>query len=486
MSNIDENFLWGAASAANQCEGAWNVDGKSPSIADCMTVGKLNQPRKITPVIDESKELYPSHRAVDFFHRYKEDIDLMAGMGLKAFRMSINCTRILPDFDSEPNEAGLAYYEDIFRTLKSKGIEPVVTLCHNDLPLKFTLDFNGWADRRTVDYFVRYSEVVLTRYRGLVKYWLLFNEINLMTLRTGNWLHGAILNPGTTNFDNQVDDEQIRYQALHHLFVAAAKVVTLGHKIDPEYRFGNMISASLYYPLTPDPDDVLYVQQQTQMETYFCADVQVFGKYPYYAKHFLKEKGIEIAMEPDDEEALRLGTVDFLSFSYYSSNCMTKDTNGEDKEMASGNFTSGNKNPYLKMTEWNFEIDPVGFRIILNRLYDRYHLPLFVVENGLGARDVAEDDGKGGLKIEDDYRIDYLRDHIRELLKAIDDGVEVMGYLPWTAMDLVSLGTGEFRKRYGFIYVDCDDQGRGSLDRYPKKSYYWYRKVIASNGKNLD
>ena len=289
LKKFPQGFLWGAAMAANQCEGAWDVDGKSPSIADCITMGSLNEARKITLDIDETKYRYPSHRAVDFYHRYKEDIALMAEMGFKTFRMSINCTRIYPNGDeAEPNEAGLAFYEDIFRELKKYGIEPLVTLCHNDMPLAFTKKFNGWADRRMVDYFLKFCKAVFERYKGLVKYWLMFNEINIMAKPTGNWHHAGICNPGTTDFSNQVDDEALRYQALHHLFVASAKAVKLGKAIDKEFQFGTMITSFLYYPYTCSPDDIFYAYEQSQIHGYFCADVQIKGEYPYYMKRYFE------------------------------------------------------------------------------------------------------------------------------------------------------------------------------------------------------
>lgn len=484
LKKFPQGFLWGAATAANQCEGAWDVDGKSPSIADCITMGSLHEARKITLDIDETKYRYPSHRAVDFYHRYKEDIALMAEMGFKTFRMSINCTRIYPTGDeTKPNEAGLAFYEDIFRELKKYGIEPLVTLCHNDMPLAFTKEFNGWADRRMVDYFLKFCKAVFERYRGLVKYWLMFNEINIMAKPTGNWHHAGICNPGTTDFSNQVDDEGLRYQALHHLFVASAKAVKLGKAIDKEFQFGTMITSFLYYPYTCSPDDIFYAYEQSQIQGYFCADVQIKGEYPYYMKRYFERKNIHLKMEADDLKEIREGVVDFLSFSYYGSNCVTLQ---EHKEELMGNMAKGVRNPYLEITQWKWGIDAKGLRYNLNCFYDRYHVPMFIVENGLGAEDKLVPDGNGSYTVEDDYRIEYLRRHIEAMREAIDDGCEVMGYTTWSAFDIVSLGTGEFKKRYGFIYVDCNDQGEGPLDRYKKKSFYWYKKVIASNGEDLD
>ncbi len=478
------HFLWGAATAANQCEGAWLEDGKSPSIADCLTSGSIHEPRKITLDIDETKYHYPSHQAVDFYHRYKEDIALCAKMGLKVFRMSINCTRIYPTEDTtKPNEKGLQFYENVFKELKKYNIEPLVTLCHNDLPLSFVSKFNGWKDRRCIDYFVTYCKTVLERYKGLVKYWLLFNEINCMIRRTGNWHHAGILNEGTTNFANQVDDINARYQALHHLFVAGARVVILGKKMDPEYQFGTMINYATVYPLTCDPKDVLATQERDLLHNCFCGDVRVFGKYPYYALRYFERENIQLQITKQDLDEIKQGTVDFYTFSYYNTNCHTVK---KDVSMVSGNNFGGAKNPYLKENQWNWPIDSIGLRYTLNRIYDRYHIPIFITENGLGIADTVIKDKEGHLIIDDNERIDYLKEHIEQMHLAIDDGVDVFGYTAWTVFDLVSLGTGEFKKRYGFIYVDCNDQGEGSLNRYPKKSFYWYQKVIQSNGENLD
>ena len=324
---------------------------------------------------------------------------------------------------------------------------------------------------------------MFTRYRGLVRYWLMFNEINIMTKPTGNWHHAGICHEGTTDFGNQVDVPQDRYQALHHLFVASARAVKLGKSIDPSYQFGTMVTSFLYYPYTCSPDDIFYAYEQTQIQGYFCTDVQIKGEYPYYMQRYFERNGIRLAMEPDDLKEIKEGAVDFLSFSYYGSNCLTVQ---ETKEELLGNMSKGVRNPYLEITQWNWGIDAKGLRYSLNCFYDRYHVPLMVVENGLGAEDHPVRTADGGLTVEDDYRIEYLKRHIQEMRLAIDDGVELLGYTTWSAMDIVSLGTGEFKKRYGFIYVDCDDKGEGTLDRYRKKSFYWYKKVIETNGECLE
>lgn len=478
LKAFPQDFLWGAASAANQCEGAWNVEGKGVSISDVMTSGTHKSPRRITPTIDESKYFYPSHEAVDFYHRYKEDIALCAEMGFKIFRMSINWTRIFPQGnETVPNEAGLAFYDKVFAELKKYNIEPLVTIYHNENPFYLTGLCNGWQDRRCIDYYMNFCQVLFERYKDVVKYWIPFNEINCLTTKLGNWNHAGILHPGTEFFTDQVDEPSARFAALHHQFVASARAVKLGKSINPNFRFGTMICHITVYPLTCDPEDILLTQQEDMLRNCFSGDVQVKGIYPYYIRRYFERNGISFEITQQDLQDIKEGTVDFYSFSYYMSNCITGQKNAA---QVSGNVMGGAKNPYLKATEWDWQIDPKGLRYTLNRVYDRYQVPIMVTENGLGARDVVEDG-----KIHDDYRIDYLRQHIEQMRLAIDDGVNLIGYTPWSTMDLVSVSTGEMAKRYGFIYVDRDDAGNGTQNRLKKDSFYWYQKVISSNGENL-
>jgi len=478
LKPFPQDFLWGAASAANQCEGAWNVEGKGVSISDVMTSGTHKSPRRITPTIDESKYFYPSHEAVDFYHRYKEDIALCAEMGFKIFRMSINWTRIFPQGnEAVPNEAGLAFYDKVFAELKKYNIEPLVTIYHNENPFYLTGFCNGWQDRRCIDYYMNFCQVLFERYKDVVKYWIPFNEINCLTTKLGNWNHAGILHPGTAFFTDQVDEPSARFAALHHQFVASARAVKLGKSINPNFRFGTMICHITVYPLTCDPEDILLTQQEDMLRNCFSGDVQVKGIYPYYIRRYFERNHISFEITQQDLQDIREGTVDFYSFSYYMSNCITGQKNAA---QVSGNVMGGAKNPYLKATEWDWQIDPKGLRYTLNRVYDRYQVPIMVTENGLGARDVVEDG-----KIHDDYRIDYLRQHIEQMRLAIDDGVDLIGYTPWSTMDLVSVSTGEMAKRYGFIYVDRDDAGNGTQNRLKKDSFYWYQKVISSNGENL-
>jgi 6-phospho-beta-glucosidase len=479
-NKFPKKFLWGGATAANQFEGGYNEGGKGLSIADVLTAGSHILPRRITPTIEDGV-YYPNHEAVDFYHRYKEDIKLMAEMGFKAFRMSIAWSRIFPNGDdSEPNEEGLKFYDNVFAELKKYNIEPIVTISHYETPLNLAIKYNGWANRNLVDFYVRYCDVIFRRYKDIVKYWLTFNEINALTMPWGTFMAGAIMPKGYGEIsNNELDNEQIRYQALHHQFIASAKAVKLGHEINKDFKIGCMIAYMCFYPLTCNPDDVLLAQQKDNLHNFLCSDVQVRGEYPGFAKRYFKEKNININMQENDEQILKEGTVDFYTFSYYMSNCVSADKN---QEKIGGNISLGIKNPYLKSSDWGWQIDPKGLRWTLNNIYYRYQIPIMVVENGLGAVDKVEADGT----INDDYRIDYLREHIKQMKEAILDGVDLIGYTTWGCIDLVSAGTGEMKKRYGFIYVDRDDEGRGTLNRMKKKSFYWYKKVIETNGEDLE
>jgi 6-phospho-beta-glucosidase len=473
MNNFKEGFLWGGATAANQFEGGWNAGGKGPSTADMMTGGTHTTPRRITPELEEGT-YYPSHEAIDFYGHYKEDIKMFGEMGFKTFRMSINWSRIFPNGDDlEPSEEGLKFYDNVFDELKKNNIEPLVTISHYETPFGLTKKYNGWASREVIDCYVRYCETIFKRYKNKVKYWLTFNEINCLTIPFGAFMAGGILVKEGENSD------QLRFQALHHQFVASAKAVKLGHEINKDFKIGCMIAYMTFYPYTCNPDDMLLAQQKDQIQNGLCGDVQVRGYYPGFAKRYFEDNNIKINMEKDDEKILKEGCVDFYSFSYYMSNAISTDPNHQD---TAGNLMGGTKNPYLKASDWGWQIDPKGLRWTLNHIYDRYEIPVMVVENGLGAVDVIEEDGS----IKDDYRIDYLRDHIVEMKEAVKDGVELMGYTMWGCIDLVSASTGEMKKRYGFIYVNKDNEGNGTLERKPKKSFYWYKKVIESNGENLE
>lgn len=459
---LKNHFLWGGAVAANQCEGAYQEDGKGLSIMDIITAGDKDTPRRITREIDPSA-YYPNHEAIDFYHRYDEDTDLFQEMGFRAFRTSIAWSRIFPKGDEEtPNEAGLQFYDQLFHTLKQKGMEPVITISHYEMPLYLVEHYGGWRNRKLIDFYVRFAQTVFKRYKGIVRYWMTFNEIN-STIHVPS-IAGVIVT-------DQDDKELVPYQALHHQFVASALAVKLGHEIDPENQIGCMVMTTVGYPKTSHPNDILAAQEYLRDGTLFFTDVQVRGAYPSY---FHKA----IAITKQDKEILAQGCVDYIGFSYYSSNVVSFHNDGEE---AKGNIVNGLKNPYLDANEWGWQIDPKGLRYLMRVLYERYEKPLFIVENGLGYDDKFENG-----EIHDPYRIAYLKAHIEEMKRAVEeDGIDLIGYTPWGCIDIVSAGTGEMKKRYGFIYVDKDNQGKGTLKRYKKDSFYWYTKVIKSNGENL-
>lgn len=463
-----ENFLWGGAVAANQCEGAYNEDGKGLSIQDVMPHG-IKGARTQHPTADNMKLI-----GIDFYHRYKEDIRLFAEMGFRVFRLSIAWSRIFPNGDEEqPNEAGLQFYDDVFDECHKYGIEPLVTLSHYETPLHLAEAYDGWLDRRMIGFYERYVRTVFLRYQNKVKYWLTFNEIN--SILNSPFMSGAINTPKEKLTQSQL------YQAIHHEMVASALATKIGHEINPNFQIGCMILSMPVYPLSPNPDDVIAAMEEEHLHDMFT-EIHVRGMYPGYMKRYMREHEIKIQTEPEDFTILK-NTVDFISFSYYVSVCATADP--EKNVRGEGNLLGGVPNPYLKASEWGWQIDPKGIRYILNQFYDKYQKPLFIVENGLGAVDQLVIGPDGEPTVNDDYRIDYLKEHLLQVEEAIADGVPVMGYTSWGCIDLVSASTAELKKRYGFIYVDRNDDGSGTLNRYRKKSFYWYRDVIASNGVSL-
>ena len=462
-----KNFLWGGAIAANQVEGAYNVDGKGLSVADVMPRGILNS----EPVLDGKLGDFPYHTAIDFYHTYKDDNALFAEMGFNCLRLSIGWSRIFPNGDdAEPNEAGLQYYDDVFDDLLSKGMQPVITLNHYDLPLGLVTKYGGWRSRELITQYERYCRTVFARYKEKVKIWMTFNEINCV-LHAPFTAAGLLIEEG----ENKL---QLQFQAAHHQLVASALAVKACHEIIPDAKIGCMIAAWPTYPDTCNPDDTLKAMAKDRQMLFF-GDVQARGYYPSYAKRLFREIGFEIDMATGDEAILKQYAVDYVAFSYYMSQVESADP--DRREKTGGNLMGGLMNPYLKASEWGWQIDPKGMRIILNQLYDRYQKPLFIVENGLGAIDTVNADDS----INDDYRIDYLRDHLQQVAEGIADGVELMGYTTWGPIDLVSASTGEMKKRYGFIYVDKDNEGQGTGRRLRKKSFYWYKDVIATNGNEL-
>ena len=468
QNTFPDHFLWGGATAANQCEGAYDEDGKGLSIQDVLPHGF--GPYTEAPTADNLKL-----KGIDHYHRYKEDIALFAEMGFKVYRFSIGWSRIFPTGEEEePNEAGLLFYDHILDECEKYHIEPLVTISHYETPLALAKKYNGWTNRKMIDIYLKYCKVLFERYKGRVKYWITFNEINSILRQP--FMSGAIMTP-----KDQLSLSDL-YQAMHYELLASALAVKMGHEIDPNNQIGCMVVGITVYPLTPNPDDILKVMD-IDNDLYFFLDIQARGEYPYYAERRFAEEGIHITITDEDKEALK-NTADFIAFSYYSSNCATTDpTLGEPSR---SNMTPElRKNPYSKVSEWGWQIDPKGLRYTLNRFYARYQKPLFVAENGLGAKDTLVPDGNGSYTVNDDYRIAYMKAHIEQMKEAIKDGVEVMGYTAWGCIDLISCSTAEIDKRYGFIYVDLNSDGSGTLERYKKKSFDWYKKVIASNGEVL-
>lgn len=470
---LRSDFLWGGALAANQCEGAYNEGGRGLANADLLPYG---QDRIAVirgddmPLPAETGRYYPAREAIDFYHHYREDIALFGEMGFKALRLSIAWSRIFPNGDdTEPNEEGLAFYEDVFRACHERGIEPVVTLNHYDVPMHLVTTYGGWRNRALVDLFERFARTVFTRYGGRVRYWLTFNEINIMT--SACFMGAGII------FHEGEDRYRSVYTAVHHVLVASARAVRLCHELVPDGQIGCMLNAGIYYPATCNPLDVQAAQGENRKH-YMFSDVQVRGYYPSYVLKEYERHGFEIPWVEGDCKTLAGNLVDFVSFSYYSTRVVQAGAEGA----YDSNLLQSAPNPYLKMEPWGRFIDPLGLRITMNDIYDRYQKPLFIVENGLGTLDEPDENGY----VEDDYRIEYLREHIKTMKDAVEqDGVELMGYTCWGPIDLVSVATGQMRKRYGFIYVDLDDEGSGTRRRTKKKSFNWYRRVIASNGESL-
>ena len=464
--NFPKDFLWGGAIAANQCEGAWNIGGRGMGHVDLVPQGCNRfsvMMGNLDNFNDKNDTYYPSRTGIDFYHHYKEDIALFGEMGFKVLRMSISWSRIFPNGDEEePNEEGLQFYEDVFKECHKYGIEPLVTMTHYDIPLHLVKEYQGWESRKTIEFFKKYVRTILMRYKDLVKYWLTFNEINIL-------LHF-----------NVKEGKQFAFEELHNQMVAAAEAVKAAHEIDEEIKVGCMIAGFCCYPYTCDPKDVLGSYKLFQEKFAYCADTMVRGYYPAYAKRIWKDNNVSLEISEEDKKILMEGKSDFLAYSYYMSNVFT--THDVEGNLATAGGQGSLANPYLEASDWGWQIDPTGYEYFLHVLNDRYQVPLFDVENGLGAHDQVEDDGS----IHDDYRINYHRSHIKSLMKAREEGVNIFGYTSWAPIDLVSFTTGQMDKRYGFIYVDMNDDGVGDLHRIKKDSFYWYQKAIKSDGKDLD
>lgn len=488
--SFPKGFYWGGATAANQYEGGWNEGGRGPAKTDVTTGATKDTPRYVTYInadgtpgkfnqfggsLPEGAKYavldgyyYPNHIGTDFYHHYKEDIALFAEMGYTMFRLSISWPRIFPHGnDEKPNQEGLDFYRKVFEELHKYNIEPLVTISHYDDPLYIEEHLGGWENPDTIGLYEKYCHVIFEEYKDLVKYWLTFNEIN-SAIMFASFVPNApleLIRPG--------------YIRLHHQFVASAKVVKYAHEHYPNFKMGCMIAGFISYPLTCNPKDVLANQARIQDNFYYCGDTMVRGYYPSYARKTWKRYGLDESFFEKDAQILKEGHVDFFSYSYYATSCETVDK--EAKKDGAGNMSMGYKNPYLEYSEWGWAMDPDGLRYSLNDIYDRYQVPIMVVENGLGAIDKLEDDHT----VHDDYRISYMKAHVKAMDEALQDGVDLIAYTPWGCIDLVSAGTGEMRKRYGFIYVDMDDEGKGTLNRYRKDSFYWYQKCIATNGEEI-
>lgn len=487
---LPKGFLWGGATADFQYEGGFDEGGRGPSSHDYETNGSLEHPRHHTLKMPDGKiigpkssfidaedvpedakpvflkdQYYPSHKAVDFYHHYKEDIKLMAGMGFNVYRFSIAWSRIFPTGEEEePNEEGLKFYSDVLDELEKYHIQPLITICHDELPMPLAVKYDGFNSRHVIDLYVKYAKTLFEHFGKRVKYWLTFNEINAVRGFGPTGVHKA------TGLN--------RYQAAHNMFVASAKVVKLGHEMMPGSMFGTMYALSAFYPRTCKPEDMLATQEEMRENWYFV-DTMGRGYYPRFADEILQHHGVkgldQIKMEEGDKTILREGQLDYIAFSYYRS-----------ATYKAGNEwvnVGGDDNPYLEKTPWGWGVDPLGLRYTMNLIYDRIQKPIFIVENGMGAIDKADENGY----VEDDYRIDYLQKHLSAMADAINiDKVPCLGYTMWAPIDLVSLSTGEMKKRYGFVYVDMDDLGNGTLKRTPKKSYNWMKHIIETNGRALD
>ena len=477
MTAFPKGFLWGGAVAAHQFEGGWQAGGKGVSIADVMTAGDNETKRRITDGV-QSGENYPNHDAIDYYHRYHEDDQLFADLGLNCFRTSIAWTRIFPNGDEEqPNEAGLKFYEDVFDDLLSHQIEPVITLSHFEMPYHLVKKYGGWRSRKVIDFFVKFATVVFDRYKDKVKYWMTFNEINNQVGMMNEW--SLFTNSGLLIKPDE-DKEAVMFQAAHYEAVASALAVQIGHRINPDFQIGCMVAMGPVYPATPNPNDV-FKAERTMQTNYYLADVQVKGKYPAFLDRYFDRHAFNLDITLEDRDVLLAGKVDYIGFSYYASH-VTEASQDEPTDFITMGHNREVKNSTLQRSDWGWEIDPVGLRYALNWFSDRYEVPLFIVENGFGAFDKINQDGH----IQYDYRIDYLRQHINQMRLAVEvDGVKLMGYTPWGIIDLVSAGTGQMEKRYGVIYVDKDDQGKGTLARSKKASFDWFQKVIRSNGDDL-
>lgn len=477
-TGFPKGFLWGGALAACQCEGAYDVDGRGLSTSDVRPYDKnINRAhieqegggtlKDIKHWVEDSEGYYPKRHGIDFYHTYKSDLALMKEMGFKTLRTSISWSRIFPNGDEEkPNEEGLKFYDRLIDEIIADGMEPIMTMSHYDIPIHLVTEYGGFGNKKMIEFFVRYAKVLLERYKGKVKYWIVCNQVNLVpTVQFGSL---GLYNGQAENM------EELMYQAVHNQFVAGAKVVELAKEIDPNAVLGTMLADGTLYPKSCKPEDVVGTMKKNRMQQYFFTDVQIRGEYPVYALRYFKEKGFDLKMEPGDEELLRNNPMKFIGLSYYYTNVFNSETDD-------GQMFKAEQNPYLKPTLWEWRADPLGFYNCISQLWDRYETSIMIAENGLGALDTVQEDGS----IHDEYRIEYLKAHIKQLKECVKDGVDILAYLSWGPIDIVSSSSAEMSKRYGYIYVDYDDFGKGTGKRLRKDSFYWYKKVIETNGEDL-
>ena len=487
MTKFHDGFLWGGGTSAAQYEGGWNEGGKSPVAVDFANVGS-SQALRLSAFVNEKGEVsygnpfsvlpegckyvlnegqhYTNHKATDFYHRYNEDIALFAEMGFKTLNLSVSWARIYPyGFENGVNKEGVEFYLNVFKECKKHHIEPLVTLYKYDMPVYFEEKYHGWNNRIMIDEFAQFAKTCFIEFKDYVTYWVTFNEINILQI-------DFIMKLGNTT-------HQSNYTQIHHQIVAAARAVKIAHEVNPKNQVGCMIAGMFNYPFTCDPKDVMLSQKNMRELFFYSADAMVKGTYPYYAKKMWDDLDIQLQVTDQDKQDMLYGKSDFIAFSYYMSGVVT--THKNEQEVVEGNLIGGIKNPYLKYSEWGWAMDPDGLKYALHEIYSRLNIPMFIIENGLGAKDILTED----KKVHDDYRIDYLRNHIQGVKEAVEEGVDLIGYTTWGCIDLVAASTGQVSKRYGFIYVDVDDEGRGTYDRYRKDSFDWYKRVIASNGEDL-
>lgn len=474
-------ILWGGATAASQYEGGWNEGGKGLDTQDCRpylkrTSNATTTTRLLTKdVVAQAKvsneSFYPFRKGSDGYHRTEEDIALLKELGLDIYRFSISWSRLFPNGDElKPNQEGIRYYDKIIKSLHDAGIKIFLTMNHYAIPLHLVEAYGGWTNRKLIDFYVRFAKTVFENWGEYIDYYLPFNEINAGYFSPYNGV--GLIKP-----ENEAYDQSLVFQSLHHQFVASAKVIELGHSM-VRGQFGCMVACFCYYPYSCSPEDNMKMVTEENTNTWFCADVLTRGKYPSYMTRFFEERGIEFEITKEDEELLFNNTADFVSFSYYQSSVVSC----EEKEKTAGNLVVSTKNPYLKATEWGWQIDPIGLRVTLNKVYDRYQKPVFISENGMGNRDVLEPD----FTVHDDYRIEYLKEHFEQIEEAIKDGVDLIGYIMWGIIDIVSAGSCEMEKRYGVVYVDADNLGNGTYNRYKKDSFAWYQNFIKEKRESVD